>query len=251
MTILIYLIYHNDSSYQAIKEYENYPYIKLVRIETTKYFESIIFKYLAENKNDWISKKYVGLLTYSFKRKLRISLDRLFNILNTDKYDLVSLHHVKGPYSILGGSFHGDLKKKIFDHVLPMFGYETPINYNIPTFFCNYWITRPIWMEKYIDFALAFIDKLNDENDTYLQSMLNSSSQYIGKLTPSQLTKLFGVPYYPNHPFIMERLPCIFFWKNNFTKTSRKSARFAGWRSGQPPTPASTGASAGSLSRAS
>ena len=76
--ILLYLIYHDEKSYQVIKKYENYPYVKLFYNESTKYFESNVWKYLYKNKKEWENKDYVGILTHSFEKKLKRSLDDIY-----------------------------------------------------------------------------------------------------------------------------------------------------------------------------
>lgn len=229
--LLIYIIYHDTQSYKQIAKYKKYPYVKLIHIETTKYFEAVIFKYLAANTNEWFSKKYIALLTYAFETKMHMTLDKLYKkliaSLNND-YDLVSLHHHSPKHYILNNTLHGNLRP-IFNYVLPMFDFKSPINYDIPAFYCNYWVAKSIWMKKYIKFALAFMDKLNDTNDIQLQTLLNENSNYAragGKLTAPQLMKLFGVPHYTYHPFVMERLPSLFFHKNNLIKLNNNSASF-------------------------
>ena len=240
MDIIIYIIYHNDASYELIKQYEKYPYVKLIHIETTKFFESIIFRYLANHKNEWISKKYVGLLTYAFGRKINMTLDTLYTnlvkLLNND-YDLITLFQGGGKYydKPLTYNFHPN-NQKIFDYVLPKVGFKTPIRYDlVHGFYCNYWITKSVWMEKYIDFALTVMDILSDAKDIYLQKLVNGSARYrAGNLTQAQLIKMFNLPHYPNHPFIMERLPSLFFWDQGFVKIGNSKTGFGLYRKTSP-----------------
>lgn len=225
--ILIYVLYHNDESYRMIGKYKNYPYLQLTYIETTKYFDNIIFKYLLENKEQWISKDYVGILAYSCENKLSMKIDDIYeNIINILYYhngcDLITFYN----NGYLSNGFHGKIEQ-ILDYVLSEFGFEYPVNYNIiPAFYSNYWITRPIWMEKYIDFALRIIDKLDDISDLYLQTLINSDGDYFTKqgppLSSEKLMQLIGFPYYPHNPFIIERIPSLFFWRNNFIKIMNK-----------------------------
>lgn len=219
LNILIYLIYHDDRSYEVIEKYKDLPYVKLYFNETTKYFESRIFRYLLENKNEWIGKDYVGILTYSFERKIRTNLEILFTRLTetiiTNNSDLIIFYNTNIPNVSVGSIVHPK-QNEIFNHVLPKFDYNLPINYrNIPAFFCNYFVTKTKWMEKYVEFAIKFMEYLDDSSDIYLQNLLNSNSCYIGKVKKEKLLEITGFPYYTHHPFIMERLPCIFFWNQS------------------------------------
>lgn len=215
INLLIYIIYHDDVSYEHIKKYNDYHYVKLIRIVTTKYFESIIFRYLNENKDEWINRKYIGILTYSFEKKLSITLDDIYKTIKDIYYKwdfhLITLFNS----SRMSRSFHGNIKK-ILDYTLSLFGCILPIPYyKIPFFCCNYWITTPYWMQLYIAFTLKFIDKL--EKIPYLKILANSDARYKnGKLEPQQLMKLIGYPYYTHHSFVLERLPSIFFWYHGF-----------------------------------
>ena len=79
---LLYVIYHDDISYSEIEKYKNIDNIKLLKIKQTKYFESIFFEYLYDNKNEWIFKKYVGMVTYSFEKKTNQNIIKIFDKIN-------------------------------------------------------------------------------------------------------------------------------------------------------------------------
>lgn len=218
--ILVYLIYHDNASYKIVARYKKYNYIRLFYNESTKYFESNIFKYLSGNKNEWINKDYVGILTYSFEKKIFMNLDNIYNkiieILNNNPdCKLITFYHGILQNRINSIYFHGKIKE-IFDHTLSEFGIEVPVDYSkITPFYRNYWLTTSELMAKYIDFALEYMKRLDDESDLFLQVMVNSNAKYNGVLSKEKLLKITGFPYYTNHCFVMERLPCIFFWKDN------------------------------------
>jgi hypothetical protein len=222
--ILIYLIYHDNKSYEVIKKYENYPYIKIFYNQSTKYFESYIYWYLHKNKHEWQGMDYVGMLTYSFMSKINIKLDELYQrvlqSLHTTDYDLISFYNF--PFNMLR-SFHGKIGE-IFNSTLHEFGFKVPINFsNVYVFFCNYWITKPYLMSEYLDFATKYMTKLDNQNNKYLQLALNSNSGYTkvrgAKLLPERLMQIAGFPYYTHHAFVMERLPCLFFWNKGLRKS--------------------------------
>lgn len=221
--ILIYLIYHDEKSYKMVEKYKNYKYIKLFFNESTKYFESNIFRYLCENKDEWINKNYVGILTYSYQKKINMTLENIYEkimwVITTNK-DCKLITYYQG-YTWLFRSkksinlnFHGKIKE-IFDYTLPLLlDIKLPIPYDeITPFYCNYWLTTSELMLEYVEFALKYMEKLDDNTDIILQNMLNSDAKYMGSLSKERLKNITGFPYYTNHCFVMERLPCIYFWK--------------------------------------
>lgn len=220
--VLIYLIYHDDKSYNMIEKYKDYPYIKLFYNESTKYFESNIFNYLNQNRQEWTGKDYIGIITYSFENKMKMDLDNIYNnIINNiyNNYDLIILFDAK---INLYQSFHGKLCE-IFNYTLHKFGFKMPFDYRkVPMFFCNYFITKTEWMAKYVNFAIKYMEKLNDKNDNFLQILLNSDIGYTvqlgAKLSEKELLQLTEFPYYTHHSFLMERLPCLYFWKKHFVR---------------------------------
>jgi len=216
--ILFYYICHDDKSYQIIQNYENYEYVKVIMIKSTKYFESIIFKYMYENINEWINKEYVGILTYSCVKKINKSFDEIYtNVLQSirNNYSVMSLFN--GGYTMYKHTFvcHPKLKE-IFDIIFKKINIE--IDYSkVFEFFCNYWVSKSYLMMEYIIFFHNILSILEDKNDSYLQTLINSDSSYHGSLLYSNKKKLIeicGYPYYSHHCFITERLPCFFFHIN-------------------------------------
>lgn len=218
MDILIYLLYHDEGSYAVIEKYKNYKYVKLIHIQTTKYFESIFFDYLNENQNEWENKDYVGILTYSFETKTGMKLDYLYNfILDYTTHNNVELFSF---YTLGKMSYFLYSHRDIITYTLAEMNYNNVEFDKIIGFFCNYWLTKPQWMKKYITFHSQVKSKFEDKSNVFLQNMLNSNSGY-HKLTPEQLQARIGYSYYPHHCFVMERLPSIFFQLNNLKLKSQ------------------------------
>jgi len=222
--ILIYLIYHDDVSYKRIVKYEKYDYIKMIKIESTKYFESIIFKYLFENKNEWIQKSHVGILTYTFETKIKKNLDELYEIIKNKIYqknDVITFFNV-GKNLLENMKCHTYLGE-IFDYSLPKIGINDKIHYDkIPGFYCNYWLAKTDIFNNYVTFANEYMKILDNNDDTFLQKLVNSDAQYRSctEVASAQLQKIIGYPYYIYHCFVMERLPCIYFFMNNIATSS-------------------------------
>jgi hypothetical protein len=223
--ILIYLICFDEHSYNIIKPYESYEYVKIYWNKTTKYFESAIYKYLYDNQHEWNRKDYVGTLAYSAEMKLGKKLDTIYQDiqrrLKIHNPDVISLYNQKYLSHTLG--FHPNLKS-IYDYTLSQKGFNLPIPYNkIPAFYCNYFLAKPDWMLKYNIFTHEYISKLEDQTDYYLQCLVNDDSFYDAQsesypkgrfLSKEKLNEIIGFPYYSYHTFVLERLPCLYFWHN-------------------------------------
>ena len=172
-------------------------------------FESNFFNYLNSHQNEWINKKYVGLITYSIADKISV-FD--FNELSQKDTDVISFNN----YYLTTMVKHAEVRHKnfiyIWKYILNKLGYDSNdcVSDDIPSYFNNYWMAKPEWMLKYIAFFNKAINII--ENDDEISSYLYQNSNYNGKLPPNKLIEISGKPYYTFHPFIIERLPCFFFW---------------------------------------
>ena len=78
---LIYVIYHDDESLKTASIFLKYKWARLIKIESTKYFEGIIFIYLDNNRDEWINKKFVG---FCYNENFYVnSNDKNFDLFNT------------------------------------------------------------------------------------------------------------------------------------------------------------------------
>ncbi len=214
--ILIYIVYHDDDSYDKIKQYENNPSLKLIKIKQTKYFESVIFDHLEENKQEWENKKYVGVLTYSFERKKNKNILDIINKIKEREYNLNNLFHFEN-LDIYKNYRHVNMQD-----ILTVTLQKMNINFDFTNkniiFYCNYFVTTPELMKEYI----IFLKKIKEIYETEpLNTILFDNAQYIeGALKPEKLIIMTGKPYYTYHCFVVERLAPIFFaYKNvNYVK---------------------------------
>jgi hypothetical protein len=74
-------------------------------------------------------------------------------------------------------------------------------------YYANYWMCTPYAMKKFIHWSSTKLIP------TVLKHRLAFINAYYGKpeLTPDECMEKFGYPYYPNVPFIIERLNACFF----------------------------------------
>lgn len=72
--IIIYVVYHDQESYRiCYNKLHRYAWARFVMIKTTKYCESIFLEYLLEHQNEWTDSEFVGMITYSFAKKIPLS----------------------------------------------------------------------------------------------------------------------------------------------------------------------------------
>jgi hypothetical protein len=233
--VLIYIVYHDEESKQIAEKYKAYPWAKPMYIPSTKYLESISYKILAEREEEWKEKQYVGVLKYSFEEKIPI-------------YDFVNIcqHSEADVITLVGNESHSpDVGKEasmiqsacvshplfptIWSHFLMIYFKQTGTDIfseEIPAFYSNYWIAKTHSFRSYLPFVRDMIHVM--EKDTYIQNILNENALYFERIDKEKLIQIFGFPYYTYHPFILERLPCYFFWKtkakiSNITSEQRIS----------------------------
>lgn len=211
--ILIYILYHNHESYKLALNFKKFKWAKLRKIYSSKYFESNIFLYLDNNRNEWINKKFVGILTYNSYKKVKLfDIDLLAK--KYHNYDLIPFNnYYNNPLLVVSEYYHPSFIN-IWEKLLLLMNYDINdiLSLKIPAFYNNYWMAKPEWIIKYIDFYKKVIYIMENNND--VKNMLNQNSKYMGKLLeyPEILIKICSRPYYTFHPFIIERLPCFFFW---------------------------------------
>ena len=214
--ILIYILYHNQESYNMATQFSKFKWAKLRKIYSTKYFESIVFLYLDKNRDEWINKKFVGFLTYnSYKKTILFDIEYL--VKEYSNYDLIPFNnYYERSLLIQAESVHPSFIN-IWEQLLLLLNYDINdiLSLKMPLFFNNYWMVKPFWLSKYIDFYKNILYIM--ENNNNIKYLLYKNSKYKGKLLeyPSILIKMCGRPYYTFHPFIIERLPCFFFWVHN------------------------------------
>jgi hypothetical protein len=210
MKLIIFILSYNDETYNfAYEKYNKYWWAKVIKIDSSIYFESIMFdKWLIENYSFWMDYDYIGFLSWKFQSKIPYpNIDLISTILNYDNsYELIPL--------FVGNKNFLFYEKHMYDILQRLFIIlEYPDNYIINTnfiqFYCNYWIARKDILINYI----FFFKKCNEivKEDKFIQQYMWDNTNYNGYLNEEQLIKIFNKPYYCYHPFLYERLPIFFF----------------------------------------
>lgn len=209
------LCYDDASEATARSRFEDKPWAYVLRIESTKYLESIMYtSWLAKNRELWQGFDYVGTIAYKAYdvRPSMPDLQQVVDQFSGQCVDVFALMPAACGVLSQGSRFHPRFLD-IWNDTLTSIGYpQSSIRSTVmPGFYRNYWISTPGWMSLYIEFMKRVVDAF--ERYEHLGRMLNENAKYVqGELTPARCEAVFGVPYYTHHPFVCERLPCFFFW---------------------------------------
>lgn len=215
---LLYIVYHDEASKKKAEKYEKEPWARLLYIESTKYLESDAYRALKDLEHEWGDKDYVGVIKYSFEDKTSF-----FNFDELCRGDGADVLTFVGPEShspdTLGVSMIRTAKRchmyfpSIWAHVLvTRLGLDATkvFSDDIPAFYSNFWIAKTPFFKEYI--RVYGIVREVMETDELIRPILYQNAAYFQHIDTERLTAIMGVPYYPYHPFVMERLPCLVFW---------------------------------------
>jgi hypothetical protein len=209
MRFLVYVLYHDEMSREYVLK--NYPFswVKPVFIPTTNYFESIfLVEMLQELYEDWKDLDYVGLMTWKANKKVSVNEQNMLlrMIQGADMIPLSFYRNGDSSKVITYAQKCHPKFKSLWSKMTKYLGYnETDaMSDDIPAFYYNYWLARPEWMLGYIEHIKKAHRYLEEEPS--IQAELNSDSTYaLDKPRP-------GMPYITYHCFLLERLPCLYFW---------------------------------------
>lgn len=219
MNICIFILCFDDFTLNQAKIMFGFKkWAKIICIPTNKYLENFMYeKWFLENKDLWINYDYVGTLSWKAYKKINIDkIDFIENkIKNEPRPDVIPFYYLN--YKLVDSANEAHPKfKKIWVNWLNKLGFNEKVSTDdsIPSFYCNYWMAKPEWLLKYIEFFNCAKTIL--ENEKTLQDDVNSNSMYlVGNISTTKCMEIFGNPYYTYHCFLFERLPCFFFWINN------------------------------------
>jgi hypothetical protein len=206
----VYCLFH-DSEEKKVKEILNvYDWMIPYKLSSTKYFEGEIF--LSDDVEIDDTKKYVGQVTCTLFDKTfpNTNIDTILENANADVVTLrhCSDHKLKNVHRLHPNFIN--IWVRLLKKLLP--GDVNLLSNDIPLFYNNYWFTRPKIMKEYRDFFKKAVILLEDDPEVY------DDACYIeGKISTEKLIDISARPYYTYHPFILERLPCIFFWYKGYS----------------------------------
>jgi hypothetical protein len=202
--IIIYILCYNQDRYELAQEkYRAYNWARPLIMKYQDYtFENAVWTQLLEIKDEWISCEFVGTLSFTAFRKI--------NIDNINRR-IVEGFYIGKPYVNFNcnnrlildhkGRFHHPNFKEIWIDSL------NDLNINdITENACNYWMCKPDLMVRFIEWHHKVLRPV-----LLAHPLIFTDAEYGGAMTPNELIQLWGQPYYPHVPFIMERINKAFF----------------------------------------
>tara|TARA_R100001244_G_scaffold55475_1_gene47573 strand:- start:226 stop:924 length:699 start_codon:yes stop_codon:yes gene_type:complete len=196
----------------------------------TPYFENEVIRelYLA---SDHVNSDYYGVFSYKFNNKHHKSGEYI-------KLKMQQDDHKHDVYSFFGNAqFAGRSKFNTFqDRTHPnllelgekiikkLFGKDI-LKIQADRIYYNHWIgSKEVFGGYCKDMLLPAMELMEGElkelvwtDSKYNNQNLRNHITINAPMTPERCTEVFGVPYYPHHAFILERLPSIYFAIKGYT----------------------------------
>lgn len=217
---IMYILCPSRTEYDAaIVNFAPHPWAVPIIIPTTFYLESVMYYHILPRRRDeWEHADYVGTLAHSAHKKLS-SIGGVLEVMREGRErgsDVVAFMYRYLPLLQVAEAYHPGFSK-IWTAALQHHGFRVDAitATDIPPFYCNYWAATPRAMQSYIDFFTAFRITLETAPD--VREAIWDDSQYhrADKQTPrisrDRCVEIWGTPHYPFHPFVCERVPCVFF----------------------------------------
>jgi len=210
---LIYVLCPDEESLECARKEYTRPWETPIIIPQTPWLESIMYvSELMRRRDEWKDMDFVGCIAHTAhtKQSKIHMIDKLMEQAKNDGSDIVTF--LTGGYRDIvsnGAQYHPGFRAA-WNDTWRYLGYD-PKRMSEPclAFFCNYWCATPEYMSFYCS-MMAYC-KYRLERTPAWKSLLWRNANYIqGTIPRDKLQQLFGVPYYPLLPFVIERMICAF-----------------------------------------
>lgn len=185
--------------------------------------------YLLENQaiidlwknDDHLFSEYYGVFSHKFKRKLNMSGDLIEVLMQKDDYahDVYTFFKKNRKCNLIlqANNWHEHFIE-IYERIVKVMQWDDIVDRNIhfEPIFSNHWIAKSAIFDDYVsNFLRDVILVMN--RDKVLKEMCFRDAKYLSKnkVNSDVCLKVFGVPYYTYHAFILERLFPIYCYFNN------------------------------------
>ena len=215
--IRIFVLAYDAASFERAKSFKYWWAVPLLLPKEARVknpiFENIIYRnyesILLPHISDLGPSDFIG--TISHKAFQKINVPKLDEFLNK-----FVQHH--SPFNFVHFAVHDKKLSNVHPHFLhlwrdcmePLVGAAHHHHESL----YNYWMARREQFEEYCAFFKLAADSQNDYSIVKHEYSMEDS-KYGGSvgmsLTPNQLEDLVGLPHYPHHPFVLERLANAYF----------------------------------------
>jgi hypothetical protein len=219
---LVYILCPSQETFdEAVIDFKDHAWAKPIIIPTTFYLEGVMYSHILKRRqHEWEHAEFVGTLSHSAVKKLR----DVSNVVKTLKEASSA-----GDVDVAAFLYRGDKLLAAAERWHPGFlrlwvgtlrylGFSADIimDETTPGYYCNYWAAKPSVMKEYMCFFKVFTRALDTlpviSDEVWNDSGYSGRGLDVARLTPDQCMKIWGVEYYPFHPFLLERLPCFYFY---------------------------------------
>jgi len=200
------------------------------------FLENEVYKKMFQ-EYDYNNSDYYGVLSWKFNQKHKMTGEKLRSLMEKDEYssDVYSFFGKESKQMMESTKMntffdrhHPNLNKIGQSIVSKLFKADIS-DIKAERIYYNHWIAKSsVWasyVEEMLIPAMLLMEhdrEIRDlcwEDAEYNTSPLISNGQTVGQvlqesfnvLSPAKCLDVFGVEYYPHHPFILERLPSIYF----------------------------------------
>ena len=202
----IFLLFNNED----IEQYKHEHIIPL-KLDQTVYFESEVFRMLS-NK-DLPDSDNIGFMTVKgIQNILNYKNTNFSNFMQSLQINIQNITRLSNTESNLNRAvnYHGKTYSVLWDYLSNELGVQHKYEYSkVITFFNNCWYAPKKIVCGYLLFAKKAF-RIFDDCPEDIRNLLFSDSRYDGILKGEGCMKKFGIPHYPFHPFIFERLICLY-----------------------------------------
>ena len=208
MTIIIYVLCSDMDKYNSTKKMYPYHWAKPLLINNHDYsFENTIWNQLMDIYDEWQNIDMVGTISHSAFKKIKV--DEMDEIINK-KYYLPNKYYHFMDSNVLIPNCNTNKHPNfliIWNDILSSLNLK-----NTTENCCNYWMCTPSLMKHFINwYTTICLPVLNLHPLIFTDAQY--SSDYNNTIIKEKLIQLWGKPYYPHFPFIVERLNKCFFEK--------------------------------------
>lgn len=207
--VIIYILCHNEINFNKSNDiYGIYNWAEPILLKYQDYtFENTFWQQLDEIKEKWINYDMVGTLSFSSYKKINLSyIDHFIKnklYLSFSYYHFFNTNNHMPSINTNVHPYFNDIWNDTIDKLYLL---------NTTESFCNYWICKPKLMISFIKwYTDLLLPQLINNKYIFENANYNTSNNL---LTEENLIKLWGKPYYPNMPFILERINKCFFITN-------------------------------------
>jgi hypothetical protein len=212
-TIVIYVLYWDPEELKREKEekrYSQYPWARpILMTHQDATFENAFWEQLRELSHEWRDVDRVGVIGANAFKKINIQhLNKKIATISTST-STTTLPPI---------TFFMDSREKVnsvpehlHPHLRPLLLNalrDLQLPFDSTMAYCNYWMATPALMSRFLEWEVTICRP-------YLKSrpFIWADAKYTSTtpLAKGRLIALWGNPFYPHYPFVMERLVKAFF----------------------------------------